>query len=225
MNKLARAGSQRWIQVAVELRPDVLDGAVRQSLELGHAVTLEWVSPRQGDGFREYRDMAALRKLGMRELPRRELSDFWPARGPVWDALGLTSDGRLLFVEAKAHIAEMVSPPTKAMGSSRTRIEKSLAEARRYYAPRTSADWAARFYQYANRLAHLFLVRHVNRLNAHLVFLYFVNAPDVPVSATEGEWRGAIQLLHASLGLRAEHVDPYVHDLFVDVGPLAAAVA
>jgi hypothetical protein len=48
----------------------------------------------------------ALGKAGIKALPVRPLVNFWPARGPVWDAIGTTSDGKAVFVEAKAHIPE-----------------------------------------------------------------------------------------------------------------------
>ena len=44
--------------------------------------------------------------------------------------------------------------------------------------PRT--DWSHCFYQYANRLAHLYLLRESNGLDAFLVFVYFVDDRTVP---------------------------------------------
>jgi hypothetical protein len=216
MTQLAIAGSQRWIQAAVEHRPDLLLTALRHAVSLADGVEITWVSPRAAEGYREYKDMAALRQLGIESLPMRPLNDFWPRRGPVWDALGKTTDGQYIFVEAKAHIPEAASPGTAASPASLERIAASLAEARRYYAPKATADWSATFYQYANRLAHHYLFRTVNGLPSHLVFLYFTNARDVGGPESELEWKGAIRLLHAALGL-GEHIkDPYVHDIFLD---------
>lgn len=200
----------------------LLDVALRAALKLRSHVSVEWRSPLRRNGFKEYRDSKALSLLGIRALPKRSLSDFWPARGPVWDALGTTSDGQFIFVEAKANIPEAASPGSKANVASLTKIQRSLAEARRYYAPRATADWSRTFYQYANRLAHHYLIGRVNGLQSHLVFLYFTNAPDVE-PASEMEWRGAIRLLHAALGIRSAGPGDGVHNLFLDAAPLADA--
>ncbi len=223
MSGFANAGSQRWLQIAAELRPEVLNAAVLAALDLPTTVQIDWRSPRAHDEFREYRDTAALRLLGIDSLEHRSLSEFWPARGPVWDALALTSDGQFLFVETKAHIPELASPGCRATSASMKLISDSLAEARHHFAPKATADWSGLFYQYANRLAHHYLLRHINGLPAHTVFLHFLNAEDVKGPRSELEWRGAIRLVHAVLGL-GERIDPYVHDIFVDVADLAVAV-
>jgi hypothetical protein len=224
MTQFAAAGSQRWLQVAIESKPDLLHAALRPALALSGEASIVWHSPRAADGFREYRDVEALRRLGIESLPRIPLKDYWPQRGPVWDALGKSTDGQLIFVEAKAHIAELVSAGTKAAAASLERIEASLAEARRYYAPKSAADWTGPFYQYANRLAHHYFFRTVNGLPSHLVFLYFINAVDMAGPETQAEWHGAIRLLHATLGLGEELKDPYVHEVFLDVALLRDAV-
>ena len=49
-------GSQRWLQVAVNRCPDIIDGAVADAIGLASGETIEWVSPLESDAFREYRD-------------------------------------------------------------------------------------------------------------------------------------------------------------------------
>lgn len=80
------------------------------------------------------------------------------------------------------------------------------------------------FYQYANRLAHHYLLRQVNELPSHLVFLYFTNASEMQGPQSPAEWHGAIHLLHAVLGLGREIRRPGVHDVFLDVTALQSAV-
>jgi hypothetical protein len=66
--------------------------------------------------------------------------------------------------------------------------------------------WETPFYQYANRLAHLYFMHRLNNLDAYLLFLYFSDAPDVPKPApTEVEWRVAIRIFEQALGLRKKH--------------------
>jgi hypothetical protein len=167
--------------------------------------------------------MAAMSLVGISKLPKRDLADFWPARGPVWDGLATTTRGDALFVEAKAHIPEAATPRSQATPASMRKIREAVEEARRYLAPRSKADWTRDFYQYANRLAHLYFLRRVNGLPAHLVFVYFVNAKEIDGPQSEAEWRGAIRLLHGVLGVNENHrLAEYVHDVFIDVRELAS---
>ncbi len=228
MNDFAHAGSQRWLQVAVERMPHLLSVSIgpaphsagKSGNSESHALSqINWFSPVRSDAFKEYRDMAALRKLGVEKLAR-PLGGFWPPRGPVWDALGKTADGQLVFVEAKANIPEAASPRTFAKLDSRKLIKRSLKEAQRFYGAARTSDWSGTFYQYANRLTHLYFYRHVNGLPAHLVFFYFINATDVHGPAKVEEWKAAIHLLHAALGLPRDFAADGVHEVFVDAAPL-----
>jgi hypothetical protein len=215
MSGYALAGSQRWLQVAVNKKPQLLESALRRSGAIGQRSSVIWKSPLEGDGFREYRDRTALAKVEIADL-KKPLEQFWPARGPVWDALGITSEQGPLFIEAKAHIPETASPATRASAESLKLIDQSLAEARRFYAPRAKADWSNLFYQYANRLAHHYLLQHLNGLSSTLVFLYFVNADDMLGPMSEEEWHGAIRLIHAVLGLPKDLRSRGVFDAFLD---------
>jgi hypothetical protein len=184
---------------------------------------MTWHSPLESDAFREYRDGAALAKARIAEL-RHPLNSFWPSRGPVWDAIGTTEDGKPIFVEAKAHIPEAVSPPTKASPTSQTLIRRSLARARHFYAPRAKADWDRYFYQYANRLAHQYFLRELNGVRSTFVFLYFLNAEDMLGPVREEEWHGASRLIHAVLGLPKDLTRHGVFDAFLDARLLKDAV-
>ncbi len=226
MQSFASKGSQRWLQAAVNRRPQLLLSALQRSGAIAPRASVAWCSPLEKENFREYRDWTALEKVGVLKANlKQRLEQFWPARGPVWDALGITSEGHPLFIEAKAHIAEAASPATKA--SSRTSldlIERSLKEARRFYAPKATACWSNVFYQYANRLAHHYLLKQVNDVQSRLVFLYFVNADDVLGPTTEEEWHGAVRLIHAVLGLPKELTSSGVFDAFLDARLLRDSV-
>ncbi len=92
------------------------------------------------------------------------LHNFWPERGPQWDALGKTGSGSVLLVEAKAHIAELLSPPTAAGVVSRRRIEAVFDElAVRLNASPQRADWTGHFHRLASRPAHLDFLRRQRR--------------------------------------------------------------
>jgi hypothetical protein len=213
----ASKGSQRWLQVAVNRRPHLLLGALQRSGAIAPRASVTWYSPLEKENFQEYRDGKALEKAGISKAKlKKALEEFWPARGPVWDALGITSEGHPLFLEAKAHIPEAATPGTKASETSKKLIDQSLGEARHFYAPKATADWSKLFYQYANRLAHQYFLRKVNDVPSTLVFLYFVNADDMLGPMSEDEWHGAVRLIHAVLGLPKDLKRYGVFDAFLD---------
>ena len=216
----ATVGSQRWLQVAVAQYPELLDSALRESAAIDPDDSVVWKSPLSSERFTEYRDGAVLRCLEVDHLPNRQLAAFWPNGGPVWDALGRTRHGHLVFVEAKAHIAEAASPPCRASEMALKLIRKSLEEARKHYSPRSKVDWSQTLYQYANRLAFQYFFRKLNGLPSKLVFLNFCNAPDVDGPESEAEWHGATRLIHALLGLPYDLTKHGVHHAFLDVRPL-----
>ena len=219
----ADKGSQRWLQVAVNHRPELLDQPILQAARL-EGSTIQWLSPLKGENFVEYRDGAALSALGIGDL-KRSLDDFWPLRGPCWDGLARTNDSEYFLIEAKAHIGEMVSGRSRASEGSKAKIIESLRQVQREIAPGADeVDWSGTFYQYANRLAHLHFLRQQNGVKAHLVFVYFLNAPDVggPLGgpATKDEYIGATKVIEHYLGVRNSKISRYIHKLFVDVNQL-----
>lgn len=218
-------GSQRLLQLAVNHRPELLHAALRKCGAVGRRESLCWVSPLAVENYCEYRDSTALGKLRLTQRIRKPLGEFWPARGCVWDALGIAGESRPILVEAKAHIPEAASPGTRALAKSRALIESSLAAARRYFAPRSKAEWSGLFYQYANRLAYQFYFRQLNEVESSLVFLYFTNAVDMDGPTAEEEWQGASRLIHAVLGLPADLSSFGVYHAFVDARQLADAAA
>lgn len=164
-------GSLHWLREAVSARSamsGVLDERIRQACGLPARAEIKWRSPLEEDDYAEYRDHDFLALLGL-ELEHRPLESFWPNRGPQWDALARTSTDQIILVEAKANIPEIVSPGTSARAKSRTLIEKSLFETRRYLRVPEDIPWSGRLYQYANRIAHLYLLRELNGVDAHLV--------------------------------------------------------
>jgi hypothetical protein len=223
MTELAKRGSKKWLQVAVNLKRELLLDALRRGGAINQQTSMTWQSPLKEDSFQEYKDSVALQKAGISNL-KEPLDSFWPPRGPVWDAIGTTSDGDPLFIEAKAHIPEAATPATKASPKSLKLIKQSLTRARQVYAPKATADWSNHFYQYANRLAYQYFLREMNGVNSTLVFLYFLNDDDMRGPRSEEEWKGASRLIHAVLGLPETLTSHHVFDVFLDTRLLQDAV-
>jgi hypothetical protein len=86
-------------------------------------------------------------------------------------------------------------------------------------------DWAVRFYQFTNRLAHAHLLQRLNAVPTKLVFLYLVGDAEMDGPRTRREWEAALAILEEALGLRGR-MPPYVTHAFVEVsGPIPVVAA
>ena len=133
-------GSLKWLQTAVNEHPYALRKA------FGISGKIEWLSPLREDDYAEYRDADFLKLIGYSTL-MPALADFWPRRGPQWDALARTDRGEVLIVEAKAHIPELFSSPSAASPESRAKIDVALKQTSLLLKAKTPASWGVHFYQ------------------------------------------------------------------------------
>ena len=216
-------GSLKWLRDAVNQRTDLLNKKLVSVFGFDPADSIEWVSPLEEDEYAEYRDSDFLSRLGI-ELTRRPLDSFWPTRGPQWDGLARTSNGSVLLLEAKANIPEVISSGTAAKGDSLRVIEKSINETKTFLRVDERITWTGKLYQYTNRLAHLYLLRELNGINAYLVFLYFTGARDVNGPKTEAEWKAALSVVKGVLGIGSRHpLARYVKEVFLEVPDIGHA--
>ncbi|MGH8615301.1 MAG: hypothetical protein ACREYF_25595 [Gammaproteobacteria bacterium] len=196
---------------------ELLNTRVRESLALPHDIAIEWKSPLAGDQYAEYRDDDFLELLGVKKL-EHPLSHFWPVRGPQWDALATVGRDGLLIVEAKANVPEAVSPGTGAKGKRLKDIERSLAQTKQFLGVPAEVPWSGKLYQYANRHAHLYFLRTLNKKKAYLAFVYFTRADDVDGPKTVAEWAAAMTVVKGVLGLSKRHrLSRFVGDVYIDV--------
>jgi hypothetical protein len=217
-NGAAFAGSQLQTQLYINKRTADLDSALRSEFddELSNA-EFDWRTPLAADGYAEYYGSAFLKRLGLDEHVQA-LKEFWPARGPQWDALAVvTRPGQrpgVLLGEGKSYPDEMLkgSGTTSEAGTdNRKRIDVALAWTQQQLGVqgKTPSDWAGALYQNANRLAHLCWLNDRD-VDAWLVHLLFVDDPHEPT--TEKQWSAAVDTADERLGLagldvpRAGHV-------------------
>jgi len=213
-------GSLKNLQDAINKKKKYFDAEI--SKVIGKQMNIDWKSPLKADDYAEYRDEDFLKKLGiLNKKMKYPLSNFWPNSGPQWDALGV-SDDEIILVEAKANIPEMVSSGTGAKNpQSIKKIRNSLDEVKKYLSISDNIDWTGTFYQYVNRIAHLYCLREKNKIKAHLLFIYFINDITVHGPKTKDEWLGAIQTMECYLGLSKKHkLRKYIYDIFIDVSDL-----
>jgi len=210
-------GSLKWIQLLINRHADLLSDKIREQAPDLQGEAITWLSPLESDEFAEYRDGSFLARLGLQALSV-ELAEFWPRLGPQWDALGMTSQGYPLLVEAKANIPELISHCGAKDPDSLRLIADRLKETQKWLGCRSTKDWMRDFYQYANRLAHLYFLRELQGKDAFLVFVYFVNdTTHIPTSFQE--WRGALQLQKKLMGLAPSRLR-HVIDIFLDVNEI-----
>ena len=222
-------GSRLWLSLLVGVPGNrwLLDAELAKHIPGVGPGSIDWRSPVAQDGLREYKDNDFLDAIGLLNKLRGKLVwtaktplAFWPASGPRWDALAVGPNEMRILIEAKAHIPEIAGSGCGASArSSIDLIEKRFDQVKKALGVK-QGDWTGPLYQHANRLAHLWWLRQEG-VDAHLVFLYFVNADDVGGPGTVEEWKGAIQLEERVLGIPKRHaLRDYVHHVFFDVTPV-----
>jgi hypothetical protein len=210
-------GSLMFIQRLLTNRPELFDTELQRAGAIKRDERVKWVSPRADDDWAEYRDAAFLERLGRGDLAS-DLREFWPARGPQWDALGTAGD-TLILVEAKAHIGELTSNCAAGADESRKKIIASLDTTKVALGVREDADWLNGYYQLANRFAHLHFLRS-RGADARLVLLQFTGKTGMPTASTVEAYGKALRVAYERLGFASKkHPDGVVH-INVDVADL-----
>jgi hypothetical protein len=162
-----------------------------------------------------------LNALGLDRLAAA-LAEFWPARGPVWDALAIVgfpdgADGAVL-AEGKNYPGEMYSGGThagetgsEAAAASRRQIEEAIAwtqeklglrvEPSRWLGPLDPTRPNSSLYQTANRLAHTVWLRNQG-VEAFLCHLLFLDDP-LHHPTRRAAWEKGLEQAELELGINA----------------------
>lgn len=210
-------GSLKWIQTVVNDFPLLLDDQIQSILKIKFD-PIKWVSPLKNDEYAEYRDNDFLNILDLNQYGDA-LRNFWPKGGPQWDALGKTNN-KYFLMEAKANIPELISVSKAKSIKSKNLITKSLQKTQTYLNCTPLINWESGLYQHANRIAHLYFFRNSCKIDAYMIFIYFLN-DDTHIPTSRNEWEGTIQLQKLLLGLTRHKLQRYVADIFIDVNELA----
>jgi hypothetical protein len=210
----------KWLQKLINDHPSIINEELAPLLNCSPD-EIHWKSPLDDDELSEYRDQDAVDRLGAR-LAEHQLDEFWPANGPQWDALAVAAarKDKYIFAEAKSHICEVCSSGSTAGEESLKRIRASLSTTKRFLGSETRTNWSKSYYQYANRLAHLYLFRELNHLDAYLLFICFMNDTEMGGPQSIEEWRTVIQLTERSLGIHQHRLSKFAPAIFIDVNRL-----
>lgn len=150
-----------------------------------------------------------------------EWRDYWMCgvAGLNWDAVGKTSDGTYILVEAKAHIKELES----SAGGGKKSKEKNNAVINNFLKEnrinKDAEDWNQNCYQLTNRLIALDFLEKKN-IKAKLVYLLFVNGYEFNSSsnksATKEEWEKAFNNELVMAGIKGTEVEKKINICFID---------
>lgn len=214
-------GSQKDLQILANQHQDILNHEL--SKILNKTIKLEWLSPLKDDDYAEYVDQDFINRLDINSRITKPLNDFWPNGGANWD--GLAKDNETIFlIEAKAHISEQMIESTGATSiESINLIKKSLEETKAFLDVKSDVSWCKEnYYQYANRIAHLYYLREINKIDAHLLFIYFLNDKTVTgKSETKEDWKQAINDVYKKLELEKNNkLSDFIHNIFIDTNLL-----
>jgi len=215
-----KKGSLKWIQRLINEKSHLIDEHISRQLSLSSGSKIEWVSPVR-QKFTEYRDADFLKAVSHPELIEK-LKAFWPKNGPQWDALGVASDGTVILVEAKAHIAEVLTNSGAKDPGSINMIESAFKKVQEDLKINTSYPWSAPFYQYANRIAHLHFLHNMHGIQAALVFVHFLGDEEMDGPRTKTEWQQVNGKVREYLGLTKSSILNRVVDAFIDITILRA---
>lgn len=216
-------GSLKQLQTLVNNYVELINNPIKERFKNLSDEKIIWKSPLAEDDFAEYTDDDFVEKIGL-EPDEIKLQEFWPRRGANWDALATTDKNKIILVEAKANIPELVSPPSGAGKASMKLIAKSLNETKDYLNKKDEVDWAGKFYQYTNRVAHLYFLREQRGKEVFLVNIYFIGDTSVDGPTTKEEWKGAIEVMKRYLGLNSHKLQKYMADIFIDITKMNGSV-
>lgn len=143
--------------------------------------------------------------------------DYWMCGGPNnglnWDAVGISSDGTYILVEAKAHLKEFDSRAS-GKSESRTKNNQKINLFLQKYKINSSADsWSTNFYQFANRLVITDYVLS-RGYKVKLVYLLFENGFEyncTPNSASRAEWEQKIEQELVATGVKGTEAEKLVN--------------
>lgn len=206
-------GSLKNIQLLINNHTIIINTILKQKYKELDREDIIWVSPLESDNYAEYSDNDFLIKLGL-DRSLIEIGKFWPHKGPRWDALAKTTSGRIILVEAKANKPELKSN-MRATSKSEKLITHSFEETKSFFNVKTNNDWSKKYYQYTNRLAHLYYLREVRKVSAYLVNIYFCGDTSVNGPKNEMGWQISLNKMRNYLGIDQHTLAYYISDIFL----------
>jgi hypothetical protein len=203
-------GSKRCLQVYLSERREILEEEIRK--KWGKVQSIEWLGPKMVEGEWDWKELAGNSFWKALCIGPQRTRDFWPARGPHWDAvakLTLTSgSNHYILFEAKANVSELKSYLRAGdKCGQRTKIEQSL---------RTYSHNVRGYYQTCNRLAHLNYIRkEFPAVKVSLCYLLFTN-DNSHIPTRREEWLYALGIEHDKFQYSFQDAQALFNYIFLD---------
>jgi len=208
-------GSKLQIRRLVNNSPQPIEEQLRKVIPGWGTAEFDWRSPLVSEQYRECCDEEFLAVLGLEGYSEALVGSFWPRRGPNWDALARVAlpHPAVLLIEAKSHRSEMASCYGGGLDSLKI-IKAAFHKTQQWLQPQKRRDWKSPFYQFANRLAHLYFLRKECGLEAWLAHVYFTGDPYYPTSREQ--WDDWLCEVRFELGIGDGKIEGLV-DIFLSV--------
>lgn len=165
-------GSKFWMQMLVNTKlVEELNQAIDEDIR--------WLSPlKEQADYAEY-ELTQAYIADITKIPKAAF-DFWPARQPQWDAIGVNDEQKILYlVEAKAHLKELESSSKATNCESKKRIDDAMKSVfAKYYPDGNYAMWHETYYQLGNRLTFLHKINEMNNGGGWKAKLILLNIAD-----------------------------------------------
>lgn len=165
-------GSKFWMQMLVNTK---LVEELNQTID----EDIRWLSPlKEQADYAEY-ELTQTYIADVTKIPK-DAFDFWPARQPQWDAIGINAEKKLLYlVEAKAHLKELESSSKATSSASKKRIDDAMKSVfAEYYPDGQYAKWHETYYQLGNRLTFLHKINEMKNTGGWKAKLILLNIAD-----------------------------------------------
>ncbi|MFI5056743.1 MAG: hypothetical protein ACHQLQ_01025 [Candidatus Acidiferrales bacterium] len=208
-------GSKLQIRRLINDDPQRIEEQLRKDIPGWGTAKFDWRSPLVSEQYSEYCDEEFLAVLGLQDYSEALAGGFWPRRGPNWDALARVAlpHSAVLLIEAKSHRSEMASCYGGGRKSLKI-IEAAFHKTQEWLQPHKHREWTSPFYQFANRLAHLYFLRKECGLEAWLAHVYFTGDPYYPTSREQ--WDDWLREVRFELGIGDGKIEGLV-DVFLAV--------
>lgn len=217
-------GSRKWTQILVNQNTELLNKKLRETLQLNDSEKIDWISPLATDNYTEYFGQGYVDLLEYKLNVK--LEDFWPRLNFPWSAIGKSSSGKLILVDAKSSLSDYVAYGANIDDwddEKEVELTKhSLQLAKRFFMYSGTGDWLNRFHKYSSRLVNLYLLRNLNELDVYVPFIHYLN--DVNGVSTVQEWEATLELLYSYFGISnwgRRRLQKYAPTVFIDVKELS----
>lgn len=211
----AKKGSKFWMQEVVNQKE------LKERLDIQIGECVNWLTPLENENYREYelKQLPLFKDLDLPLQEKQKLFSFWPNRQPQWDAIGISENGKTLYlVEAKAHAQELKSKMSASSESSTSLIRstmQSVFDEKYFHTGGVYFFWETKYYQMANRLTFLdktneiiCLLQKRKSTSIEQVKLIFLNFTDDPTYKPTTKERMEKEMKQALVYLTGRSVTP-----------------